>query len=285
MRKILFFMISVFLIFSSFAQSEQENNTSAIKNIANNSPETNNTNKTRFLRKTVTKQKKNIQISNNDIAPSKKIFLVGQANKNQINKDRLDYISIKENIKFPVSFQSTYAVKSGDTLGGIAKKFGVAQGEIQRLNPGVDFGVLSIGKDLVMPISQNQIDEIEGRKTTIAKKQVELEQKIIFTPSGNQLRVIASAYTSHASQTDGSPFVGAWGHRFSPGMQIVAVSNDLIREYGITNGTKIRIGGLDGYYTVRDKMNKRYRKHIDIYMGLDRARALKWGRRSVVIYW
>ena len=58
MRKILFFMISVFLIFSSFAQSEQENNTSAIKNIANNSPETNNTNKTRFLRKTVTKQKK-----------------------------------------------------------------------------------------------------------------------------------------------------------------------------------------------------------------------------------
>jgi len=51
------------------------------------------------------------------------------------------------------------------------------------------------------------------------------------------------------------------------------------------NGTKVRIGGLRGYYRVRDKMNKRYRKRIDIYMGLDRRRALRWGRRSVVIYW
>ncbi len=285
MRKILFFMISVFLLFLGVAQCVQDSNGSAMKNITEGLSEVNNTyKKTKSTRKTTPKAKKNIQ-NNNDINPAKKIFLVTQTNKNQINKNQLDYITIKENIKFPVSFQSTYKVKKGDTLGGIAKKFGVAQGEIQRLNREVDFDVLSVGKEIVMPISQNKIDEIENQKATIVKKQIELEQKIISMPEGNQLRVIASAYTSHASQTDGSPFIGAWGHRFSPGMHIVAVSNDLIREYGLTNGSKIRIGGLDGYYTVRDKMNKRYRKHIDIYMGLDRIKALRWGRRSVVIYW
>jgi len=55
--------------------------------------------------------------------------------------------------------------------------------------------------------------------------------------------------------------------------------------YGLRNGTKVRIGGLPGIYHVRDKMNKRYKNRIDIYMGLDRQKALRWGRRSVKIYW
>jgi len=59
----------------------------------------------------------------------------------------------------------------------------------------------------------------------------------------------------------------------------------MLTRYGMRNGTKVRIGGLRGYYRVRDKMNKRYRKRIDIYMGLNLRKALRWGRRSVVIYW
>jgi len=68
-------------------------------------------------------------------------------------------------------------------------------------------------------------------------------------------------------------------------MKIIAVSPDLIRKYGITNGTKVKISGLRGIYTVRDKMNPRLRNHIDIYMGLDRRKALRWGRRRVILYW
>jgi len=79
--------------------------------------------------------------------------------------------------------------------------------------------------------------------------------------------------------------LAAWNNRLRPGMKIIAVSRDMLTRYGMRNGTKVRIGGLPGYYRVRDKMNKRYKKRIDIYTGIDRRRALRWGRRSVVIYW
>jgi len=99
------------------------------------------------------------------------------------------------------------------------------------------------------------------------------------------LRVQATAYTSHRGQTDKTPFLAAWNNRLRPGMKVIAVSRDLISKYGLGNGKKVRIQGLPGYYTVRDKMNKRYKKRIDIYMGTNRRKALRWGRRRTVIYW
>ncbi len=101
----------------------------------------------------------------------------------------------------------------------------------------------------------------------------------------HKMRVVATAYTSHRSQTDSTPFLAAWNNRIRPGMKIIAVSPDLIRRYGITNGTRVKIGGLPGTYVVRDKMNPRLHNHIDIYMGTDRRRALRWGRRRVMLYW
>ena len=68
-------------------------------------------------------------------------------------------------------------------------------------------------------------------------------------------------------------------------MKIIAVSPDLIRKYGITNGVRVKISGLPGTYVVRDKMNARLRNHIDIYMGTDRRRALRWGHRYVYMYY
>lgn len=100
-----------------------------------------------------------------------------------------------------------------------------------------------------------------------------------------KLRVTATAYVSVRSQTDRTPFIAAWENHIRPGMKIIAVSNDLIREFGITNGTKVRISGLSGIYTVRDKMNRKWRRKIDIYMGLNNARALRWGKRRVILYY
>jgi len=54
---------------------------------------------------------------------------------------------------------------------------------------------------------------------------------------------------------------------------------------GLTNGSYVRIDGLPGVYRVLDKMNKRWRKKIDIYMGRDYNRAIRWGRRHVTIRW
>jgi len=120
------------------------------------------------------------------------------------------------------------------------------------------------------------------RKTSIRNKKLYLKQR---GRGKHKLRVTATAYSSHRAQTDSTPFLAAWNNRLRPGMKIIAVSRDLLSRYGLRNGTRVKISGLRGYYTVRDKMNKRFRRRIDIYMGLNRRRALRWGRRSVFIYW
>ena len=99
------------------------------------------------------------------------------------------------------------------------------------------------------------------------------------------LRVTATAYTSHVNQTDSTPNIAAWGDRLKPGMKSIAVSRDLLKVYGLKHGQKVRIKGLKGEYRVLDKMNKRWKKKIDIYMGMNKRRAFKWGRRKVDIYW
>ena len=99
------------------------------------------------------------------------------------------------------------------------------------------------------------------------------------------LRVTATAYTSHVDQTDSTPNIAAWGDRLKPGMKAIAVSRDLLNVYGLKHRQKVRIKGLEGEFVVLDKMNKRWRKKIDIYMGMNKRNAFKWGRRKVEIQW
>jgi 3D (Asp-Asp-Asp) domain-containing protein len=100
-----------------------------------------------------------------------------------------------------------------------------------------------------------------------------------------QSRVVtATAYNSLPGQTAGNPAVGAWGDRLRPGMKAVAVSRDLL-ELGLRRGTRLRIEGLSGEYVVLDKMGKRWKNKVDIYMGEDVEAARAWGRRRVRIRW
>jgi 3D (Asp-Asp-Asp) domain-containing protein len=101
----------------------------------------------------------------------------------------------------------------------------------------------------------------------------------------NSLRVTATAYTSHAAQTDSTPNIAAWNDRIEPGMKIIAVSRDLLHKYGMKRNTVVKIEGLPGTYRVLDKMNKRFTKKIDLYMGMDRRKAFQWGKRKVTIHW
>ena len=98
------------------------------------------------------------------------------------------------------------------------------------------------------------------------------------------LKVTASAYTSNVRETDSTPNLAAWGDTLKPGMKSIAVSRDLI-DMGLTHNQEVRIEGLDGTYKVLDKMNKRRKKKIDIYMGNDVKKARQWGKQEVVIYW
>lgn len=104
-------------------------------------------------------------------------------------------------------------------------------------------------------------------------------------PGDHSMEVTASAYTLRPAETkDYAPGIAAWGDRLEPGMKAIAVSRDLIDE-GLDHMTEVRIEGLEGTYIVRDKMNKRWERKIDIFMGTDVERAREWGKRRVTIHW
>ena len=84
--------------------------------------------------------------------------------------------------------------------------------------------------------------------------------------------VTITTYSPTVEQTDSTPLITASGFKINESNpkrhRIIAVSRDLKRKYKF--GTKLRIKGAgkyDGTYTVRDVMNKRYKKRIDILVG------------------
>lgn len=107
------------------------------------------------------------------------------------------------------------------------------------------------------------------------------DTKQAFTHS---MRVTATAYNSLSGETDKTPSIAAWGDQLKPGMKVIAVSRDLLAD-GLDHNQPVKIEGLPGIYRVMDKMNKRYTRRIDIYMGTDRQAALNWGKREVEIQW
>lgn len=95
--------------------------------------------------------------------------------------------------------------------------------------------------------------------------------------------VTATAYNSVPGQTDDTPWLAAWNNKLKPGQKVIAVSRDL-EKLGLTNGAKVEIEGL-GVFTVRDRMNKRWRNKIDIWMESDVKAARKFGAKKLKILW
>lgn len=128
-------------------------------------------------------------------------------------------------------------------------------------------------------------DLAKAAKPQLVKASFKSSSKTPLSKYNQRLHVTATAYTSHVDQTDSTPNIAAWGDRLKPGMKVIAVSRDLLKVYGLKHKQKVRIKGLEGEYLVLDKMNKRWRKKIDIYMGMNKKKAFRWGRRKVEIYW
>ena len=97
-----------------------------------------------------------------------------------------------------------------------------------------------------------------------------------------ELEVTVTAYNSVPWQTSGNPSLTAWGDTLRPGMRCIAVSRDLIA-LGLEHNTEVTIQGLPGTYRVKDKMNRRFKRHIDLYMGDDVEAAREWGRKKRLI--
>jgi 3D (Asp-Asp-Asp) domain-containing protein len=96
------------------------------------------------------------------------------------------------------------------------------------------------------------------------------------------LEVTATAYNSLAYQTNSNPLITAFGDSLRPGQKYIAISRDLF-SFGFKHNTPVIIEGLDSVYLVKDKMNKRWTKRIDIYMGNDVIAAKKWGKKKILI--
>lgn len=215
-----------------------------------------------------------------NLLPLDSILKIGQKLKMPLPQMMIDAITT-----------ATYTIESGDTLLAIASKFKVNPKDLVRLNHIKSNTRVREGKKLTLPLpyvlkklAKEKKKRLERQRLAKLKKKNK-RTKMLRGFSNKKLRVTATAYTSHRNQTDRTPFLAAWNNRIRPGMKLIAVSRDLITRYGLRNGTKVRIGGLPGYYVVKDKMNKRYRRRIDIYMGLNKRKALRWGRRSVTIHY
>jgi len=177
-------------------------------------------------------------------------------------------LRIGQKLKIPFEQQmidslssASYKVQEGDTLLSIAKRFKLLSKDIVQFNHMKDATTLRVGKVLKLPLPY-VLAQIKAKEKRASPKYK--NGRLDINAFGkHKLRVTATAYTSHSKQTDSTPFLAAWNNRLRPGMKIIAVSRDLLTRYGMKNGTKVRIAGLRGYYRVRDKMNKRYRKRID----------------------
>jgi len=97
-----------------------------------------------------------------------------------------------------------------------------------------------------------------------------------------EITVKVTAYNSLAYQTSPNPEIAAWGDSLKPGMKSIAVSRDLIK-LGLKHNTLIQLEGLEGIYFVKDKMHRRKRNQIDIYMGVDVKKAKEWGVQQLKI--
>lgn len=103
-----------------------------------------------------------------------------------------------------------------------------------------------------------------------------------LSPDDRWFHVDVTAYNATHAQTDSNPSIAAWGDRLRPGMRAIAVSRDLL-SLGLGHGSRVEIDGLPGEYVVLDKTHRRWTRRVDLFMGEDVRKALRWGKRKMRI--
>ncbi len=86
--------------------------------------------------------------------------------------------------------------------------------------------------------------------------------------------VTLTIYSPTEGETDSTPNITASGFKISSKHperhRIIAVSRDLKKKWKFNTKVRITNGGkYNGVYTVKDVMNKRYKKRIDILVGVN----------------
>jgi len=218
-------------------------------------------NKGKYAKYTITSGDSILSLAKKYSVESKKIYEINDIKRSSIIKiGQKLYLPIPQK-RLDTIRTGDYIVESGDSILGIAKQFKVKVALLRKYNHFRKKSSIRIGQKIIIPlphkIAQLKAQERARKRKMLATKRGrarlakialikvrEENRKNSKRKFKKKLSVAATAYTSHHSQTDGSPFLAAWSNRIRPGMKIIAVSRDLIWKYGITNGKKVRISGL-----------------------------------------
>ena len=81
--------------------------------------------------------------------------------------------------------------------------------------------------------------------------------------------VTLTTYVPNVRETDSTPHITASGFKIDTSNpkkhRIIAISRDLKKKWGFNKKVRIRRAGkYNGVYTIKDVMNKRFRKRVDI---------------------
>ena len=86
--------------------------------------------------------------------------------------------------------------------------------------------------------------------------------------------VTLTTYVPNQKETDSSPHITASGFKIDTSNpkkhRIIAISRDLKRKWGFNKKVRIRKAGkYNGVYVIKDLMNKRFKKSVDILVSED----------------
>ncbi len=98
--------------------------------------------------------------------------------------------------------------------------------------------------------------------------------KIYIQPIIEYETVTLTTYSPVSGETDSTPDITASGFKINTKHperhRIIAVSRDLKKKWKFNTKVRITNGGkYNGIYTVKDVMNKRHKKRIDILVGVN----------------
>lgn len=152
-------------------------------------------------------------------------------------------------------------------------------------------GAIAISLALIVPVGA-EVAEYTKSKEVIA---LEVEALRNHTKAHGELPEIGersyiigqevmpvTAYNSVPWQTDDTPCIGAEGTDIC---KIYESGENVCAANFVALGTELHVEGL-GTCIVRDRMNKRYHKRVDWYMGMDIAGARQLGiqHKQIAIY-
>ena len=121
---------------------------------------------------------------------------------------------------------------------------------------------------------RNHNEDVAMKQKVLVKENIESIKQLPIKPVERiTVKVTVTMYNATTGQCDSSPLITADNSRINPKKasehKWIAMSRDMLKRWGgrFNYGDRVRITGTkhkDGVYEVRDTMNKRYTKRIDI---------------------